>query len=179
MQSPRIERFLTRRHVVHIWFHRSEDGGWRHAGRTKVTLKSVPQNFYSYLELVDRAFLKTNSGMKEGGNSCQRCPDDTASTYTSPTDPDAQWNRSILGKFQRWRMKAKWSLQCRSSDIYKYIEWINTFSPQRSQYRQVLKMSKEACRRFWQQWASPTWWVTQPSYSEGGHWRYPVFCHVL
>ena len=72
--------------------------------------------------------------------------------------------------------KAKWSLQCRSSDIYKYIEWINTFSPQRSQYRQVLKTSKEASRRLWQQWVSPTWWVTQVSHWGGGHRRYPVFC---
>ena len=88
--------------IVDIFSIEVKMGGKKQAGWIKVNLKSVPQN----LDFVDRTFLKTNSGMKEGGNSCQRCPDDTATTYTSPTDPDAQWNRSILGKFQRWRMKS-------------------------------------------------------------------------
>ena len=87
--------------IVDIFSIEVKMGGKQQAGKIKVNLKSVPQNYYSYLEFVGRAILKTNSGMKEGGNSCQRCPDDTASTYTSPTDPDAQWNRSILGKFSR------------------------------------------------------------------------------
>ena len=49
--------------IVDIFSIEVKMGGKQQAGKIKVNLKSVPQNYYSYLEFVGRAVLKTNSGM--------------------------------------------------------------------------------------------------------------------